>query len=429
MSLPGFRHTIDRVTAYVGGRTIEEVKREYGLEQVIKLGSNENPYAPFPAALEAMREALLRINTYPEATFVELKAAIARYAAVAPSQVAIAHGAGGMLETLAKALIVDGDHVLVARQSYGLYREISLFMGAELQEVDLDAAYRVDVDAFVRALRPDTKLVWLCNPNNPTGTSVPAAEIKRLIAVLPERAWLVLDEAYAEFAPPSGRVDVPSLIQSGARVVVVRTFSKAFGLAGARVGYALAAEQVIHAIDTVAEPFNANRVGLAGARAVIEADGTAFNAALEAVIETRRVAEQRLRDLGCKPVESHANFLFFELPDGAPHAPTPLGAQHAAPGEQPAAPGAQSIAPGAQPAVPGAQPAVPGAQPAVPDTRPAAAGSPAAEVAARLLRRGVIVRDCAGWGYPRHLRVSVGTAAEMETFFAQFMEVLGNGSL
>ncbi|MDA3951190.1 MAG: histidinol-phosphate transaminase [Spirochaeta sp.] len=380
LPIPGVRPTIVDVHPYVSGKTIEQVKRELGLDEEIKHGSNENPHAPFPEALKAMTEALGQIHTYPESSFVELRNRIAELYDLTADHIAIAHGAGGMLETIARMFIQPGDEVVLPDETYGLYREISRFMGAEIRAVPLTAEYRVDVAGLIAAITPRTKVVWLCNPNNPTGTVATQRDLQPILDALPEDGWLVLDEAYAEFADATQLPDWSGLVDAEshgagppARIIVVRTFSKAYGLAGARLGYAIAAPETIGAIDTVAEPFNANRVGIAGALATLQSGMDSVRTALGKITAERARLERELTALGARVTPSQTNFVFFELPEGGDAGPN-----------------------------------------APPDE-----AAPADEVARQLLHRGVIVRSCAGWGYPRHLRVSVGTAAENTRFLAE----------
>lgn len=371
MSLPGVRKAVSTVHPYVGGKTVEEVRRELGLDRVVKLGSNENPYGPYPGAMAAMRDALGRINSYPEATFVELKGVIAEVYGLQARNIAIAHGAGGMLETLARTFLEGGDEVVVPRQTYGLYREISRLMGAEVKEFDLDEAFSIDVDRALSLIGEKTKLFWLCNPNNPTGTLFDTSRFNEILDAMPATGWVVLDEAYAEFAAPSLLPDGLGAMAEGRRVIMVRTFSKAYGLAGARLGYAIAAPDMIRIIDTVAEPFNANRVGIEGARATLEEDAEPYTDGLEAILTERGRLERKIAELDCEVVPTQTNFLFFALPRNL--------------------------------------------------------GVDAASMAQALLERGVIVRPAGGWGFPRHLRVTVGTPEENDFFLEQFKEALADG--
>ena len=259
---------------------------------------------------------------------------------------------------------------MIPLQTYSLYREISLFMGASLRTVNLDDDFCISIDKVIEKTGPSTKLIWLCNPNNPTGTIIKHTDLETLFDALPPDGWLVIDEAYMEFAERNKLPDVVDYIKKGRRIIVVRSFSKAFALAGARLGYALANPYVINAIDTVAEPFNANRIALAGASAVLQEDIGMVEETIKKIIESREYIGRKLEELGCGVVKTFTNFVFFSLPDGIPDAD---------------------------------------------------------QVSGRLLKRGIIVRSCSGWGYSRHIRVTVGTEKENSQFLKEFREVLNCG--
>ena len=368
--VPGVRSTIEFVNRYESGKTVEEVKRDLGLDNVVKLGSNENPYGPYTASLKAMQNALGNINTYSENSFVELRRLIGNREGLSEDNVAISHGAGGMLETIAKTFIQDRDEVIIPLQTYSLYREISLFMGAVIRTVSLDSDYRININDLIDRIGPSTKLVWLCNPNNPTGTVISSTDLELVFKALPDNGWLVLDEAYMEFADKDDLPESAEYIRKEKRIIVVRSFSKAFGLAGARLGYALSTPDVINAIDTVAEPFNANRVALAGAAAVLREDTAEVQEAVRKIIESRNIVSRKLEELGCSVVRTSTNFVFFSLPYGTDDAD---------------------------------------------------------KITGRLLRRGIIVRPCTGWGFPRHIRVTIGTETENRQFLKEFREVICGG--
>ncbi len=368
MKLAGIRPDIKDVHPYVAGKTIEEVKREYRLDRIVKLGSNENPWGPYPAAVEAMRQEVTRLHTYPDNSFVEIKQRIAALYGLDAQWVAVSHGAGGMLETLAKSFIEPGSHVLIPEYTYGLYREISRLMGGEVERVPMSADMRIDIQALKKRLRPNTRVIWLCNPNNPTGTVVSTELLEELLDGLPEGCWLVLDEAYAEFADEGCLPDRVELIRRELPIVSVRTFSKAYGLAGARLGYALAHPDMIHVIDTVAEPFNANRIGLAGAKATLECELEAVTETIDTIRRERERLQQELFDRGFSVYPSQANFILFDT------------------------------------------------------------GRDAAGLADRMLRCGVIVRSAAGWGLPTHIRVTVGKPEENTIFLETLDAVMRNNT-
>ena len=358
MKLAGIRPDIEDVQPYVAGKTIEEVKRQYKLEQVIKLGSNENPWGPYPAAVKAMQQEVLQLHTYPDNSFVEMKRKIAEMYGLDERWIAVSHGAGGMLETLAKTFVEPGAHILIPQYTYGLYREISRLMGGRVEHTPVTGDMEIDMGRLRERVRPNTRVVWLCNPNNPTGTVVDKADLFSFARSLPEGCWLVLDEAYAEFADQSLLPDRVELIKEELPLVVVRTFSKAYGLAGARLGYAIAHPDLIKVIDTVAEPFNANRIGLAGAWATLEQEQVAVAETIAVVQAERGRLQTALTERGFIVYQSQANFILFD------------------------------------------------------------AALPADQAAHDLLKQGVIVRSAAGWGLVSHIRVTVGKPSENNMFLA-----------
>lgn len=364
MSVTGVRSSVFTAAAYVAGKTIEEVRREYGLTDVIKLGSNENAYGPFPAAMRDMQAELERLNEYPDASFRELRGKLGELMELSADHIAIGHGAGGILETLAGAFLEPGDETILPAQSYGLYREISKVAGATVVEVPLTEDYRLDISGMREAMNERTKIIWLCNPNNPTGTAADPEEIHELALRLPPNAWLVIDEAYAEFAKVNVLPDVASLVERH-RVIGVRTFSKAYALAGGRIGYCIAHPDVIGVVDTVSEPFNANRVGIAGALASVTEDLPVARSAMRALVESRIGLETLLSEAGFAVTPTETNFIFFDTAGDAD------------------------------------------------------------KLAGVLLERGVIVRSGSPWGYPRHLRVTVGTNAQNDRFVEALREVTG----
>jgi histidinol-phosphate aminotransferase len=273
-----------------------------------------------------------------------------------------------MLETIARAFVQPGDEVVTLKQSYGLYREISRFMGAEVREVSLNSSHRADIREVANAVTAATKIVWLCNPNNPTGTVMEATDLAPILDALPPQGWLIVDEAYAEFSDAAVLPDTRGPLEAGQNIMVIRTFSKAYGLAGARLGYALAAPETIAAIDTVAEPFNANRVGIAGATALLGAGRASVQEAIRKIRSGREYLERELAAGGAMVTPTETNFVFFALPE--------------------------------------------------------AYTDDADAMVDALLHRGVIVRSGSGWGFPRHLRVTVGTDSENNVFLRNYREVL-----
>lgn len=236
-------------------------------------------------------------------------------------------------------------------------------MGAKVVNIPMNG-YSTDMKGIANAVTDRTKLVWVCNPNNPTGTVIDPESLEKFFMALPEDAWVVLDEAYAEFASPEELPDRARLISEGKNLVSVRTFSKAYGLAGARLGYGMAREKVVTAIDTVSEPFNANRLGIAAGVAVLTRDREACERARALILTERERVSQHLQAMGMSVVPSRTNFIFFD---------TPFHAEN---------------------------------------------------LAEELLYRGVIVRPCGGWGYQGAIRVTVGTEEENDIFLAALKETV-----
>lgn len=364
MNISGIRKEVLTAEAYVSGKSMEQVKKDYNLTRVIKLGSNENPYGPFPNSSKAMTDEVLVMNRYPEVNFIKLRQLLGEKNGFDSTYVGLGHGAGGVLETIARLFIEKDDEVIVPRQSYRLYREISKLMGGIVKEVQLDENYTISIDRIIKTITPKTKLIWICNPNNPTGTIFNKNDFDKLLNSLPENAWIVLDEAYSEFADRSELPDPLEYIKQGKRILCVRTFSKYYGIAGARMGYVIASPNVINGFDTVSEPFNASRSALAAAIACVTKDKENCENAFKMMFDERERVTVELEKEGLEVAKANANFLFFKVPCNG------------------------------------------------------------AELAELLLSRGVIIRSCGGWGYPNHLRVTIGIREEMDEFLEKLKQCL-----
>lgn len=364
MTLKGVRKAVLQVDPYVPGKSTEEVMCEKGLKEVIKLGSNENPYGPFPKAMQAMTGELAKINTYPDVSFGALKKAVSSLYDLDPENVCISHGAEGMLQTIGKTFIEPGDEVIIPTSTYGLYREISKLMGARIIDVPMFEDHYIDLPGCMAAISEKTKLLWLNNPNNPTGTVFNKEDLLKVMAKMPSHAWIVLDEAYAEFADPADLPDVASMIRDGANILSIRTFSKAYGLAGARIGYCLSSREMSVILDTVSEPFNANRIGIAGAMATLTEDMEEVQKVLSLMKREREKIFHELGKMGLNPVRSSTNFVFVET------------------------------------------------------------GLDGRIIAEKLIDKGVIVRPCSGWNYPGAIRITIGTPRENEILLSKLSSVV-----
>jgi histidinol-phosphate aminotransferase len=358
-----YRPSVQALTPYQPGRPIDHVQREHGLERVTKLASNEGPFGPVPEAIEAMSQAALDLNRYPDGGAYHLHQAIAARHGVPVEQVCAGAGADGCIDYLSQAILDPGDGIVCGWPSVPSYVIYARKQGADARLVPL-ADLRYDLDALLDAITPKTKLVYICHPNNPTGTMNTTDELDAYFERVPDHVLTVLDQAYFEYIDREDYPDaVERYLKTGHSVVVLRTFSKIYGLAGQRVGYAVGPERVIAAMTKVRRPFDLTTTAQVAAVASIDAH--------EELERRRRVnseglarLDEVLREHGFDPAPSVGNFVYVEV------------------------------------------------------------GSDAAELFDRLLRAGVIVRPLAGFGAPSAIRVSVGTPDELDEFAAALGRVL-----
>ena len=362
---PLVRPAIADLVPYEPGKPVEEVQRELGLDRVVKLASNEGQFGPFPSALEALAKGARDLNRYPDGGAFRLREALAARHGVDSAQVALAAGADGIIGYLSLAVLDPGDEIVCGWPSFPSYVLGAIKMGAEAKRVPL-AEHRYDPEALLAAVTPRTKLVYLCNPNNPTGTMIGRAAIDAYFERVPDHVLTVLDEAYFEYIDepeyPDGIEEY--LKRAGRRVLVLRTFSKIYGLAGLRVGYGVGPEDVVQAIGKVRNAFDLNQPAQDAALASLGNDA-------EVVRRRQATAESRAELLlACESLDVEvarpavANFLFLDVGR---------------------------------------------------DTR---------ELFDALLHEGVIVRPLAPFGAPNAIRVTVGSPEENEIFTGALARVL-----
>jgi histidinol-phosphate aminotransferase len=351
--LPRFSSALEGIVAYEPGKPVEEVQRELGIERVVKLASNEGPYGPFPAALEAMSRAAEELNRYPDGGAYRLRAALAERHGVAFEEVITGAGADGLIDCVSQVFLEPGDEIVCGWPSFVSYVIDARKLGATPRLVPL-RDHRYDLEAMLEAVGPRTKLAYLCLPNNPTGTINTRAEVDAWFERVPDHVVTVVDQAYFEYIDDPEYVDaVEEHFQRGRNVVVLRTFSKIYGLAGLRIGYAVAPAAVVREISKVRRAFDVSTPAQEAALASI-ADADELRRRRELNASGRTELERVLWANGLDPVAgSVANFVFAEL------------------GE---------------------------------DSRP---------FQERLLREGAIVRPAHGFGAPEAIRVTVGTPDEL----------------
>ena len=358
-----FRPAIADLVPYEPGKPVEEVQRELGLERVVKLASNEGPFPPFPAALAAMERAAAELNRYPDGGAWALRDALARHHGVRLEQIVVGAGADAVIDLLSQATLDPGDEIVCGWPSFPSYVLDAAKLGAVARTVPLrDHAY--DLDGLLAAIGPRTKLVYVCHPNNPTGTGNPRADLLSFFARVPEHVLVVLDQAYFEYIDDPEYADgIEEIFKQGVRVVVLRTFSKIYGLAGLRVGYGVAPADVVAATSKVRRAFDVTATAQVAALASIgDVEELARRRAANA--EGRVAIAHALRAQGLEPVgPALGNFVYVEVGDGR-------------------------------------------------------------AVFEQLLREGVIVRPLGGFGAPEAIRVSVGSADENAFFTAALGQVL-----
>ncbi len=306
--------SIERIQPYQAGTPIEQVARRLGFAvgDIVKLASNENPLGPSPAAIAAAQHELARVHRYPDSEAPLLRGALARHLRVTPEEVVVGNGSNELLELLVRTFCAGGEHVVFGEPAFVVYRLACLAQGVPHSAVPLDAGYRHDLPAMARAITPATRLVFIANPNNPTGTHVGREALRVFLAAIPRDVIVVLDEAYCEYAEAGDYPNGLDFREQHPRTVVVRTFSKIYGLAGFRVGYAVMPAELAGYVHRVRAPFNVSSVGQAAGVAALE-DREHLLRSRELNRAEKIFMRGRLEGLGLHVVPSEANFLLVDV--------------------------------------------------------------------------------------------------------------------
>jgi histidinol-phosphate aminotransferase len=352
------------LTPYVPGKPIEEVEREYGLTGVAKLASNENALGPSPKALAAAREACARVNLYPDGAAFYLRNALAVKLGVTPAEVFVGNGSNELIELMVRTFVLEGEEVLTSAQSFIAYKLAAQAHGRRLVEAPMRDRFFYDLDALKKLLSRKTKVVFLANPDNPTGTWFTEKDLVPFLDAAPRDTLVVLDEAYIEFVETGGFQDALALRKKYPNLVVLRTFSKIHGLAGLRLGYGVARAELVEYIDRVRAPFNVNLVAQAAGVAAL-GDAEHLEASRALVRSERPFLAEGLAALGATVAPSQGNFVLADFP-----------------------------------------------------------GRPGKDLFEALLREGVVVRPMVGYGFPTAQRITVGTRAENERCLATLRRIL-----
>ena len=304
------REEVRDLPIYNPGKSPEEVARELGVFGCVKMASNENPLGPSPRAVQAIRDVLHEIHIYPDGNSVELRQALARKHGVAADRIVVCHGADEAFDLLAFAFLDRGDEIVVGEPTFSSYELAARTMGAKAVRVPL-RGHRQNVPAMLAAVGERTKYAVLCSPLNPTGTAVNKGELEEMLGSLPASVLLVLDEAYVEYVTDPAHPDALACLEDHPNLIIARTFSKVYGLAGLRVGYVVASRPVRDALEKVKLPFNVNRLGQVAALAALEDD--------EHVARSREMNERGkerlyrvLEETGFEYVPTQANFILVK---------------------------------------------------------------------------------------------------------------------
>ncbi len=300
------------LTAYEPGKPEEELRRELGIERVVKLASNENPYGPSPGAIDAIASAATRLHRYPDPRGHELREALAAHHGIEAKRFCFGNGSNELIDLICRVFASRGEHVVFGHPSFPCYRIGSIAQELRFTAVPLRDHLHWDVDDLLEAVTPDTKLLFVANPNNPTGSYIGRDGLERLLAVLPAHVLAVVDEAYVEYADAGDFAPATALLDRRERVAVLRTFSKAYGLAALRVGYAIGTAELSEHLDRLRAPFNVGSAGQLAAVAALE-DQAHLRRVVGATIRDRHTLRERLQAMGLGVAPSQANFVLVDV--------------------------------------------------------------------------------------------------------------------
>ena len=306
------KKNLDDIEPYRAGKPIEEVKREMALEEVVKMASNENPLGPSPKALAAIKKNLGKINYYPDGNCFYLKSALEKKWGLDKDCFVIGNGSDEIVTLMAATFLDEGDEAIIGWPSFVIYPLVIKKFGGQVVLVKLKD-FRYDLCAMAKAVTTNTKLIFIANPNNPTGTIITRDEVNKFLDEIPESVPVVFDEAYAELVDSPSYPETINLIKGRPNIVMLRTFSKSYGLAGLRIGYGVGPKEIIGYLNKMREPFNVNRLAQVAAVAALE--DSEFSAKTKKLIQAgRKYLYQALRKRGINYIPTEANFILMEMP-------------------------------------------------------------------------------------------------------------------
>jgi len=347
---------------YIPGKPIEEVKRELGLKEVVKLASNETSIGPSPLAVEAIKKEVENINFYPEGSSRLLREKIAHKLKIDKEMIIVGNGADNIIDLVGMAFINEGDEVISGEITFPAYETITKIMGGKLTSVKLKD-FSFDLEGIIQRINEKTKIIFLCNPNNPTGTMVYKKAIDNFMKQVPENVVVVFDEAYYEYVEDGNYPDSLSYVLEGKNVIIIRTFSKIAGIAGIRVGYGIAKPELIGYLNRVVNPFTTNRLAQVAALASLD-DEEHYRKVLKTNQEGKKYLYRELKKIGLFYLPTETNFIFIDLKKDSEI------------------------------------------------------------VFEKLLKKGIIIRPGKTWGCPNFVRVTIGTPYENEKFINALKEIM-----
>ena len=359
------KKNLAKVKNYQPGKPIEEVEREYGLKNAIKMASNENALGPSPKALAAIRKHLTQVHRYPDGTCYYLRNKLSKHLGVSAESLVFGNGSDEILVFAVRTFVGPGDEVIIADPTFMIYEIATQVEDGSFVKVPMKD-FHYDLDGMKSRINQRTKLIFIANPDNPVGTYVNEADLLKFLKAVPPNVIVVLDEAYYEFA--RAQKDYPNslkLLGSYKNLIITRTFSKAYGLSGLRIGFGVTGSRIANALNKVREPFNVNLLAQTAAIAALD-DTAHLRKTLQLVSAGRRTLSRELKALGARVVDTATNFILADL------------------------------------------------------------GRDAGEVHEKLLRKGIIIRPMGAWGLKNFIRVTIGKKNENERFISELKKILGN---
>ncbi len=356
------KQSIIDLPVYVPGKPIEEVKKEFGLTNISKLASNENPFGCSPAVREAVMKEADQLHVYPDGAALEMRELLSSFYRIELNKVIVGNGSDEIIQMIARAFYQPDSETIMADITFPRYKTHAVIEGAKVIEVPLING-KHDLIAMGSHVNDKTSVIWICNPNNPTGTTISEEELTSLLNDIPSTVLVVIDEAYFEYVTDDSYPNSLTLMEQFPNLLILRTFSKAYGLAGLRVGYGIGNEEVISLLNRVREPFNSNRIAQAAVIAALS-DQSFIQKCFDSNHENKLYLQQQCKELGLTYFQTEANFILINVKQNA------------------------------------------------------------TELFGKLLRKGVIVRSGDALGYPEHIRVTIGNRNQCEQFIEELKQIL-----